>query len=151
MQSCHEELIAISVEAEDYADAIHKVGKLLLDNGYVKETYIDAVIAREADFPTGLILDGIQIAMPHTAGVHVNTPAVCVAKLAKPVTFGHMGDPDTKVAAELLFMMAIKNPDEQIETLQAVMGVFTNKEAIAALKAADTKETLFAVANKYIG
>lgn len=151
MQSCHEELIAIGVEAENYEDAIRQVGKLLFDNGYVKDTYVDAVVAREADFPTGLILDGIQIAMPHTAGVHVNTPAVCVAKLAKPVTFSHMGDPDTKVAAELLFMMAIKNPDEQIETLQAVMGVFTNKEAIAALKAADTKEALFETAQKYIG
>lgn len=151
MQSCHEELIAIGVEATDYADAIHQVGALLLENGYVKDTYIDAVVARELDFPTGLILDGIQIAMPHTAGVHVNKPAVCVAKLAHPVTFGHMGDPDTKVAAELLFMMAIKNPDEQIETLQAVMGVFTNKEAIAALKAADTKEALFETAQKYIG
>lgn len=151
MQSCHEELIAIGVEAENYEEAIHKVGALLYDNGYVKDTYVDAVVARELDFPTGLILDGIQIAMPHTAGVHVNKPAVCVAKLAKPVTFGHMGDPDTKVAAELLFMMAIKNPDEQIETLQAVMGVFTNKEAIAALKAADTKEALYAAASKYIG
>ena len=150
MANIHEELILVGVEAENYEEAIRKVGKKLFDNGYVKDTYIDAVVAREADFPTGLHLDGIDIAMPHTAGIHVNTPAVCVAKLAKPVVFSHMGDPDTKVDATLLFMMAIKDPDAQIETLQAVMGVFTNKEAIAELNAANTEVELFSVAKKYI-
>lgn len=150
MSNVHEELILVNVEAENYEEAIRKVGKRLFDNGYVKDTYIDAVVAREVDFPTGLHLEGIDIAMPHTAGIHVNTPAVCVAKLAKPVEFSHMGDPETKVQATLLFMMAIKNPDEQIETLQAVMGIFTNQEAIEELKAAKTEAELFSVAKKYI-
>lgn len=150
MANIHEELILVDVEAKNYEEAIRKVGKQLFDNGYVKDTYIDAVVAREADFPTGLHLEGIDIAMPHTAGVHVNTPAVCVAKLKKPVEFSHMGDPDTKVQATLLFMMAIKDPDAQIETLQAVMGVFTNQEAIEELNKANTKEELFSVAKKYI-
>lgn len=150
MSNVHEELILVDVEANNYEEAIRKVGKKLFDNGYVKDTYIDAVVAREAEFPTGLHLENIDIAMPHTAGIHVNTPAVCVAKLAKPVVFSHMGDPKTKVNATLLFMMAIKNPDEQIETLQAVMGVFTNQEAIEELKAAKTEAELFDVAKKYI-
>ena len=150
MANIHEELILVDVEAKNYEEAIRKVGKQLFDNGYVKDTYIDAVVAREADFPTGLHLEGIDIAMPHTAGVHVNTPAVCVAKLKNPVEFSHMGDPDTKVQATLLFMMAIKDPDAQIETLQAVMGVFTNQEAIEELNKAKTKEELFSVAKKYI-
>ena len=151
MQACNEELIILDVEAENYEEAIRKVSALLYDGGYVKDTYTDAVIAREADFPTGLILKDINIAMPHTAGVHVNVPAVCVAKMAKPVVFGHMGDPDTKVPADILFMMAIKDPDAQIDTLQNVMSIFTNAEAIAELKVAKDKKTLFEVVSKYIG
>ena len=150
MGNIHEELIMVDVDAKDYEDAIRKVGKKLFDNGYVKDTYIDAVVAREAEFPTGLKLEGIEIAMPHTAGVHVNEPAVCVAKLRNPVVFSHMGEPETKVNATLLFMMAIKNPDEQIDTLQSVMGVFTNKEAIEELKTANTESELFSIAKKYI-
>ena len=150
MSNCHRELIMVDVEAKNYEEAIKKVGKKLYDNGYVKDTYIGAVVSREGLFPTGLHLDGIDIAMPHTAGEHVNIPAVCVAKLKNPVVFSHMGDPDTKVNATLLFMMAIKNPDEQIETLQTVMGIFTNQEAIAELNAAKTEEELYNVANKYI-
>ena len=150
MGSVFRDLIVLDVEAADCVDAIHKVGARLFEGGYVKDSYIDAVAAREDEFPTGLILEDINIAMPHTSGTHVNKPAVCVAKLKNPVVFGHMGDPDTKVNAELLFMMAIKNPDEQVETLQNVMGVFTNSEAVAALKAASDEETLYAVAKKYI-
>ena len=151
MQMCFEDLVVLGVDAEDAEDAIRQIGKLLYDGGYVKETYIDAVAEREKEYPTGLILQDMQIAMPHTMGIHVNRPAVCVAKLAHPVIFGHMGDPDTKVEAEMLFMMAIQDPNAQIDTLQNMMGVFTNHEAAAALKAASTEEELFSTARKYIG
>lgn len=151
MQSCYEDLVILDVEAENYEDAIRQVGALLYNGGYVKDTYIDAVVEREADFPTGLILQDIEIAMPHTAGIHVNKPAVCVAKMKRPVEFGHMGDPDTKVKAEMLFMMAILDPDAQIETLQNMMGVFQNSQAVAEFKAAKTEKELFEVAHKYIG
>ena len=54
-----------------------------------------------------------------------------------------MGDPDTKVQAEMLFMMAIKNPDEQVELLQKVLGVFQQPEVVAAFRAAKNEDELF--------
>lgn len=151
MRSVYEDLVVTGVDAKDAEDAILQVGQYLLKAGFVKDTYIDAVAKRETEFPTGLQLKEMGVAMPHTAGVHVNTPAVCVAKLAHPVTFGHMGDPDTKVQAELLFMMAIKDPNAQLETLQKVMGVITNPAAVAEFKAAGDKAALYKVAQTYIG
>jgi len=151
MGAINENLIIYGVNAENAEDAITQVGALLLGGGYVKETYIPAVAARESEYPTGLQLKNIGVAMPHTSGIHVITPAVCVAKLSKPVEFGHMGDPDTKVQAELLFLMAIKNPDEQLETLQKVMGVFTNDEAIKKISNAANKMELYEAAKAYIG
>lgn len=62
-----------------------------------------------------------------------------------------MGDPDTKVEAEILFMMAIKDPNAQLETLQKVMGVFTNDAAVAQFKAAGDQPSLYQVAKTYIG
>ena len=151
MRAVYEDLVVNGVDAKDAEDAILQVGQYLLKAGFVKDTYIDAVAKRETEFPTGLQLKEMGVAMPHTAGVHVNTPAVCVAKLAHPVTFGHMGDPDTKVQAELLFMMAIKDPNAQLETLQKVMGVITNPAAVAEFKAAGDKAALYKVAQTYIG
>lgn len=144
------ELIRSSILAEDSEDAIRQVGKVLFEAGFVKDTYVDAAAAREIIYPTGLQLAGIAVAMPHTDSEHVNQPAVCVAKLEKPVTFAHMGDPDTLVEAEVLFMMAIKNPDEQIDTLKKVLNVFGSQEAVQAFRNAADDEELFRVADEYL-
>lgn len=151
MQAIYEDLIAFGIEAKDAEDAIRQTGRLLYQSGFVKDTYIDAVISREKEYPTGLQLRTLAVAMPHTAGVHVKTPAVCVARLKSPVVFGHMGDPDTKVQAEILFMMAIKDPDAQLETLQKVMRVFTDDAAVAQFAAANNRAALYEVAKTYIG
>ena len=39
----------------------------------------------------------------------------------------------------MLFMMAIKNPDEQVELLQKVLGVFQQPEVVTAFRAAKMK------------
>lgn len=150
-QAIHRELIMYGVDAKDAEDAIRQVGQLFLKEGYVKDTYIDAVVEREKVFATGLALDGICIAMPHTDIVHVNKPGVTVAKLVHPVEFEHMGEPGRIVEAEMLFMMAITNPEDQIGTITKVLGVFQNKEALKAFKAASSEEELYEVAKQYIG
>lgn len=150
-QATFRELILMGVNAKDAEDAIRQVGKRFYDQGFVKDTYVDACIAREKVYATGLQLEEIAVAMPHTDSQHVNRPGVCIAQLAHPVTFEHMGDPDTKVEAEMLFMMAIKNPDEQVELLQKVLSVFQQPEVVAEFRAATTDDELFAAAQKYIG
>lgn len=150
-QATFRELIARDVDAKNAEDAIRQVGQKFLRAGFVKDTYIDAVVAREVTYPTGLQLADIAVAMPHTDPQHVNRPGVCIAQLAHPVTFAHMGDPDTLVEAEMLFMMAIKNPDEQVELLQKVLSVFQQPEVVAEFRAATTDDELFAAAQKYIG
>lgn len=150
-QAIFKELIMYGVEAKDAEDAIRQVGQKFLQEGYVKDTYIDAVVEREKVFATGLALDGISIAMPHTDIIHVNKPGVTVAKLAHPVEFEHMGEPGRKVEAEMLFMMAITNPEDQIGTITRVLGVFQNKEALQAFKAASSEEELYEAAKQFIG
>ncbi len=151
MQSIFKELIATDVEAKNSEEVIRKVGKLFYDNGFVKDSYIDAVIKREKVYPTGLQLDGIAVAMPHTDPPHVNRSGVCVAKLKNPVTFQHMGAEDVSVQAELIFMMAIQNPDEHMETLQKVLNVFQNVEIAQKFKNAKNNDELYEIALKYIG
>lgn len=150
-QATFRELILRDVDAKDAEDAIRQVGQRFYAEGFVKDTYIDAVVAREKAYATGLQLEEIAVAMPHTDPQHVNRPGVCIAQLKHPVTFEHMGDPDTKVEAEMLFMMAIKSPDEQVELLQKVLGVFQQSEVVAAFRSAKSEDELYEAAQKYIG
>ncbi|MDR1192891.1 MAG: PTS sugar transporter subunit IIA [Peptococcaceae bacterium] len=150
-KTVYQELIVPELDAGDAGDAIRQFGARFLAGGFVRDTFVAAVLEREEKYPTGLQLDGMALAMPHTSGEHVRRPAVGVAKLKKPVIFGHMGDEETKVEAEMLLMMAIQDPDAQVDLLRKVMGVFTNQEALAEFKAAGDFEALYAAATKYLG
>lgn len=151
MKAVHKELVLFNVDAKDAGDAIRQTGAPLFEHGYVHDTFIDAVVQREKEYPTGLQLRTMGVAMPHTFGTHVITPAVCVAKLAHPVEFGHMGESDVRVSAEILFMMAISDPKRQIETLSNMMGVFVNDKAMDEFANARGTQELFEVARRYIG
>lgn len=74
-QATFRNLILRDVEAANAEEAIRKVGQRFYDEGFVKDTYIDAVVAREKNYATGLQLADIAVAMPHTDPQHVNRPA----------------------------------------------------------------------------
>ena len=50
-------VIVPDLEAETWEDVMKSLGQKLIDEGYTKESYIDALITREKDFPTGLDID----------------------------------------------------------------------------------------------
>ncbi len=56
------ENIRLDCPAVTKDEAIRAVGKLLVDSGYVDESYIDAMLKRELSFPTNI---GNGIALPH--------------------------------------------------------------------------------------
>lgn len=56
------ENIRLDCPAVEKDEAIRAVGKLLVDSGYVDESYIDAMLKRELSFPTNI---GNGIALPH--------------------------------------------------------------------------------------
>lgn len=149
-QAIYQELIFMDVDADCAESVIRTLGAAFEAHGFVKDSYVEAVFAREGEYPTGLQLQGIGVAMPHTTGSHVIKPAVGVAKLKQPVTFYHMGMDDVPVQAEIVFMMAILDPEKQIDLLKKMTKIFTNNEAMQAFKTAKDKDALLAVAQTYI-
>lgn len=134
------ELAVLNIRAESSLEVLDILAKRLLEEGLVKDTYADAVKAREKVYATGLELPEMSIAIPHTDAVHVNTPALCLGILDQPVSFGAMGTSDQFVQAEVVFMLAIKEPHAQLKVLQALMKVFQKEGRLSALKACKTQE-----------
>mgnify|MGYP002626836619 CR=1 FL=1 len=134
-------LVLLEISAATQYELLDKVADNLFKLGYVKDTYKGAVIAREKIFATGLpTMNGGGVAIPHTDIEHVNTAAICFARLAKPVEFVVMGDESSKVKVDLVFMLALKEAHAQIEMLQALMGVIQDEEALDYLKKANVDE-----------
>ena len=143
-----EELVFIDLEAETREDLLTNLSQILIDKGYVKETYKKGILDREKIFPTGLITEGVKVAIPHTDAKHVNIPAILIAKLKKPIVFKEMGSGTDDVDASLIFMLAIDNPDNQLATLSKLMIVFSNGEILKNIYESKSPSKVIEMLNK---
>ena len=65
--------VLIDLEASTNEEALSKLSDQMYQNGYVKESYKDAVIERERSFATGLPTVYCSVAIPHTDIQHVQS------------------------------------------------------------------------------
>ena len=91
MALLHEDLVLFDVEAKSSEELLKKLANVLLEKGYVKNSYPEAILTREAAYPTGLNTKGIAIAMPHAAAEHAVQAAILVARLKEPVILRRWG------------------------------------------------------------
>lgn len=110
------------------------MGSYLELKGVVKSTFIQAIIERERIFPTGLPTTGVKVAIPHTDDIHVNKKCVAVAVLKNPIEFQVMGTEDEFVSVEIVFMLGVKNPQEQVQMLQKLVELCQNESALKLIR-----------------
>lgn len=133
---------AFHCDCVNYEEVIKLGSSLLLSVGTVKDTYEQNVLDREERFPTGIPTDSIGVALPHTDSEHVNTSQIAFLSLARPVMFRYMADKSTDVPVSLVFMIAMREPHEQVGILKNLMGLLRDRKALAALQACTDKTDL---------
>lgn len=146
------DIINTSMTAQNDDDAIKKVGAILKNAGYINEKYIESVIGREKNFPTGMQLNGTDVAIPHaTPEGNVLKNGIAVAKLSKPMKFHSMEDPEETVEAEFIFLIALKDSGQHLEILKKMFTSFQNAIVIKALKDSKTESEILEIMEKYFG
>jgi PTS system galactitol-specific IIA component len=129
--------VCVRLEATTAPEVIAALGQRLHEAGYVRDTFVQAALDREAQLPTGLPLDGrFNAAIPHTDIEHVIKPALALATLPRPVDFQNMIDPEEVVPVQLVILMAMEEAKSQVDMLQEIAGVLQNAEVIERLVAA---------------
>ncbi|GMB01175.1 PTS sugar transporter subunit IIA [Pelosinus sp. IPA-1] len=128
-----ETLVLKNIEGENSSDILKYMAANLYNQGFVKASYAEAVVAREKKFATGLPTGGYGVAIPHTDIEHVNQSAISVGILKKPVDFGIMGEETEKTPVKLVFMLAMHDSHSQLSMLQSLMGIFQDEEVLTYL------------------
>lgn len=118
------ELVRLEMEAADTRAVISELAGLLLAGGKVRQSYTEAVLAREAQFPTGLPTPGAAIAIPHTDVEHCVEPAVAIGILKGPVEFAEMGSPDSSLEVRIVFLLSVTKPEDHVEWLGRLASAF---------------------------
>ncbi|WP_105301912.1 PTS sugar transporter subunit IIA [Anaerococcus marasmi] len=130
----------VSVDSQD--ELFKFMSDCLNKSGCVKDSFYDGIISREAEYPTGIQIGNVGFAIPHTDSKHVLESQICFASLKKPIDFADMTDVSNKFPVSLVFMLAMKEPGDQIKTLQKLMEVFANEEVINFLLKSDNKDQI---------
>lgn len=132
-QLLEEDLVRVKMTATCKEAVIETLCELLIDKGYVKEDYAQAVLAREVVFPTGLPTEGIKVALPHTDTEYVNRTSIAIATLKDPVEFHVMGSPDETVMVNIVFLLAIKEKEEVVNMLSRLATTFQDGALLQAV------------------
>lgn len=127
-------LILLQQKARDADDIIRTLSDRLNAFGAVDAGYGQATIDRERKHPTGLPTKPFGIAFPHADAEGVLQSSLAVATLKEPVGFHNMGDPEEILEVKIVFLLANRDPEEQVQALRKLAEVFGQPEKLEDLR-----------------
>ena len=133
------ENIRTNVEAKDWRDAVRKAGGLLLKQGAIEETYIEAMINKAEELGPYIVI-APHIAMPHARPEDgVNKTSIAIVTLKEPLNFGH----DKNDPVKLVLVLAAKDNEAHLETLANLMGVLGDETRLSKIMNSQSPEDLY--------
>lgn len=141
-------LIFLRPEAKDCQTLLQLMGNEMIAQNYAKKGYADALILREQEFPTGLAIRGIGVAIPHTDPSYVKREGLAIAILREPVNFHQMGEEKAQVSVRLVFLLMIENTELHMEYLQELLQIIRDREILQNLLQAETEEQAVQIIRK---
>jgi len=130
-------IVKSKINAKDSFDAIQQLAEQLYSLNLVKESFFEAVCRREEVYPTGLPIEGMGIAIPHTDPVHVIKSCFAIGKLARPINFYEMGNPEGVVPVELIILMGIKKIEDHLPFMKCILDNISSEDFIGEVRACE--------------
>jgi PTS system galactitol-specific IIA component len=146
-----EDCIIENLEAATKEEAIAAMCRILFSKGYVKDSFEAAILERERLYPSGLPMEGHKIAIPHTDAEHVNESVILFARLAEPVEFSSMGDPDEKIQVQLVSMFALKEKKKIGFLLDVLINAYSDNDTLDAILKASSAKEIYHILHKAVG
>lgn len=139
--------IEVGVRAKDSFEAISKAADLFIKKKMVRDSFTAAVIEREKKYPTGLELG---VALPHAESNHVIDEGIAIITLKEPVEFLEMGNPKKKIKVSIIFLLAIKNPNFQLNCLEKIVRIIQDQDLLAKIQGAKDFQIIYNIVDRFI-
>jgi mannitol/fructose-specific phosphotransferase system IIA component (Ntr-type) len=132
------EFIQFKDEVRDWEEAVVESSKPLLDNGFVKQSYIDAMIECIKEYGPYVVI-APNLALPHarpeTGSVKVG---FSIMKLKKAVAFSEAEDHQVR----LLIALSCVDADMHMKMLQGIVEVLSDSSKFEAILNATSKDEM---------
>lgn len=142
------ELIQQLDKVNDWQTAVRIASKPLLEQGYIEESYVEAIISSVNEIGPYIVL-APKVAVPHAspdAGVH--RLGISLLQLKEPVNFGLEDDEDKNV--QLIFVLATVDSTAHLKALQQLALILDDDEVIENLIKAEMPEEILGLIEKVI-
>lgn len=131
------EHIRVGMAPVDGLQAIRELNEGLVASGHTSAEFGTDACQREQAFPTGLPTLPVAVAIPHADPAHVLASALAIGTLKSPVQFSQMGtDGSVRLDVSILFLLAIKETEKQVEMIQQLMAVIQDADTLTAISKA---------------
>lgn len=139
------DLIETNVSLENWRDAAKRSGKLLVDQGKVKEEFVDSMIKTVEEFGPYMILVPKVCFFHGVPGSTVNEPCLSLVVLKEPVYFD---DFDNQQINCCFAFGAIDN-NSHMEMIKNVANILQDQSFIDMITNNASKETILNLISKY--
>ena len=129
---------------EEYFDSM---SNFLEKHDLVTNEYRKAILDREENFPTGLEIGDINIAIPHTDYIYSKTNTICVTTLENAVKFKRMDDSSKSVNVKIILQLLFDKPDKQVTLLKELMAKVTDQNFLQKLVKEKNEENIVKLFN----
>jgi galactitol PTS system EIIA component len=140
-----EDLILDDFSPGSREDALERMAGMLVEKGFCKPEFVQAILDREAAHPSALPMSGLKIAIPHTDAEHVNRSALLFARLREPLEFRSMGDPEERLQVAMISMFALKEKKLIGDLLETLLTVYQQEAVLDSLYRAPDRHAMFRI------
>lgn len=140
--SLDKDIVFNQLSFKDQEELFKFVGQVLEDKQYVKPSFYAAIVAREKQYPTGIEVNGVNVALCHTDAEHIIENKIMVLKLDEPVEFKSMETLEY-IDVKLVFILLLNDPALHLEVLQNISTILQDETYLNEIYTTQTKENLF--------
>jgi len=134
-------VLDLDIENNDRKKLLSHLAGKLYDMNYVDEKYLEALLKREREYPTGLVVrSDFNVAIPHADVEYVKREALAVVKTHRKVTFRKTNEPDIEIPVDVVFLLVIKEPKGYVKFLASLTELFSKEEFIKTILNGTSRE-----------
>ncbi|SKC69507.1 PTS sugar transporter subunit IIA [Maledivibacter halophilus] len=143
------DLVFFDIETKSREELFLKIEEFLVEKKYAIKGLGQALIDREKEYPTGLALKGINIAIAHADPKYSLDNKICAIKPQDKIVFQNIENLE-KLNIDLIFILLLKDSGNHLNILRTISSVFLDDDFIAAVKETKNSQELFQVLDNYI-
>lgn len=120
---------ALYCNVNNLNELFKEVANYLLNNNDVEQDYLNALIKRENEYPTGLQLPTMNIAIPHVDAKFIKNNKIVLVKNENNITVNEMCT-NKKIDVQFFIFLLIKNENKHTAILSEIINEINNNEFI---------------------